>query len=109
MIGITDADKTVIVQWATERPIVKRVYLYGSRARGDHRPDSDIDLAIEMVGKNLEARYGAWMFWDKGNRKGLTLQLPYPVQLEWYDPEEPMLETVSPAVRKDGILIYERS
>ncbi len=27
-------------------PKVKIVYLYGSRARGDFRPDSDIDLAI---------------------------------------------------------------
>ncbi len=26
---------------------LKRVYLFGSRARGDHRDHSDIDLAIE--------------------------------------------------------------
>jgi uncharacterized protein len=25
---------------------VKAVYLFGSRARGDHRPDSDADLAV---------------------------------------------------------------
>lgn len=28
-------------------PFVNHVYLYGSRARGDHRPRSDIDLAID--------------------------------------------------------------
>lgn len=27
-------------------PFVEAIYLYGSRARGDHRPRSDIDLAI---------------------------------------------------------------
>jgi uncharacterized protein len=27
-------------------PFVEAIYLYGSRARGDHRPKSDIDLAI---------------------------------------------------------------
>ena len=26
----------------------RRVVLFGSRARGDHRPDSDVDLMIEM-------------------------------------------------------------
>jgi predicted nucleotidyltransferase len=28
-------------------PTVNKVILFGSRARGDHRPRSDIDLAIE--------------------------------------------------------------
>ncbi|MBI2380301.1 MAG: nucleotidyltransferase domain-containing protein [Gammaproteobacteria bacterium] len=27
-------------------PFVEAIWLYGSRARGDHRPRSDIDLAI---------------------------------------------------------------
>jgi predicted nucleotidyltransferase len=29
------------------RPAVRRVWLFGSRARGDHAPRSDIDLAVE--------------------------------------------------------------
>ena len=32
------------------------VILYGSRARGDHRPDSDIDLAIVTADAELEAQ-----------------------------------------------------
>lgn len=27
-------------------PFVEAIYLYGSRARGEHRPRSDIDLAV---------------------------------------------------------------
>ena len=49
------------------------------------------------------------MFWGNDNKKGKTLELPYPIQLEWYDPEEKMLETVGPAVKNDGILLYERA
>lgn len=30
-------------------PFVKEVYLFGSRARGDNRPRSDIDLAVRML------------------------------------------------------------
>jgi predicted nucleotidyltransferase len=29
---------------------VERAFLFGSRARGDHRPDSDLDLAIVLRG-----------------------------------------------------------
>lgn len=28
-------------------PAVRRVWLFGSRARGDHQPRADIDLAVE--------------------------------------------------------------
>jgi small ligand-binding sensory domain FIST len=41
-----DAIRTVVSAWAATEPLVRRIYLFGSRARGDNRPDSDIDLAI---------------------------------------------------------------
>ena len=37
----------VVADWAGGCPGIKRVFLFGSRVRGDHRPDSDLDLAIE--------------------------------------------------------------
>ena len=39
----------VIAQWADQRPAVERVYIFGSHVRGDARPDSDLDIAIEFV------------------------------------------------------------
>ena len=36
---------------------VKHAALFGSRARGDNRPDSDIDIMIEV---DPEARVGVW-------------------------------------------------
>ena len=33
-------------------PQVGAVYLYGSRARGDHAPRADIDLAVACPGAN---------------------------------------------------------
>jgi predicted nucleotidyltransferase len=35
-----------VVRWATLRPDVRAVGLAGSRARGDPRPDSDVDLVL---------------------------------------------------------------
>ncbi len=36
-----------IIAPIAERYGVERIYLFGSRARGDNRPDSDIDLRID--------------------------------------------------------------
>ena len=45
----------LVAQWADERPAIEKAYIFGSRARGDHRPDSDLDLAIEFA-SNLTTR-----------------------------------------------------
>lgn len=34
----------------SQEPSVRRVILFGSRARGDSRPRSDVDLAVEAPG-----------------------------------------------------------
>ena len=39
-----------VTQWAEGRPEVISVILFGSRARGDHRPDSDWDVAVLFEG-----------------------------------------------------------
>jgi predicted nucleotidyltransferase len=100
MMPLLDLDRTKIVEWARRHRLIKRVYLFGSRARGDHRPDSDIDLAVEM---DLDA----WFEWHPRYEKEPDLRLSHPVQLEWYRPGAG-LERVGNAVEKDGVLIYER-
>lgn len=38
---------------------IAALYLFGSRARGDHRADSDLDLAFE-VSEEAEPRFSLW-------------------------------------------------
>lgn len=45
--GISDQILQSIIQTCMVFPSVKRVILYGSRARGDYRNGSDIDIAID--------------------------------------------------------------
>jgi predicted nucleotidyltransferase len=36
----------LLADWITPAPGVTAVYLFGSRVRGDHRPDSDVDVRL---------------------------------------------------------------
>lgn len=52
MFGLKDKDIQSIRQVFANHPNVEKVMLYGSRAIGNHRPNSDIDFA--MIGNNLD-------------------------------------------------------
>ena len=51
---------------------LKGLYLFGSRARGDHRPDSDADVAVILED-------GDWIGWEE--RRALN-QLAYDPSLD---------------------------
>jgi predicted nucleotidyltransferase len=40
---------TAVADWADDAPGLERVYLFGSRVRGDNQPHSDVDVAIDLV------------------------------------------------------------
>jgi predicted nucleotidyltransferase len=50
-IGLPESDLTLIAHAAKQFPEIHQVILFGSRAKGTHKPGSDVDLAIK--GKNL--------------------------------------------------------
>lgn len=52
MIGLSDHEHALIVEVFKRYPEIEQAGLFGSRALGTHRPNSDIDLAI--WGKTLD-------------------------------------------------------
>jgi predicted nucleotidyltransferase len=54
-VNTIDEIRAVVSAWASDRPLVERVVLFGSCARRDHQPNSDIDLAITVIAQ--ESRY----------------------------------------------------
>ena len=48
--GIPQEAQRRLLDVVTRHPVVKEVWLYGSRAMGRHRPGSDIDLTVKGEG-----------------------------------------------------------
>lgn len=75
----------VINDWAETIPFVVAVYVYGSHVRGDHRPDSDIDLSFDLAQTDNAV---AW--WTTQHETGfpdLQVRLCHPLHLLPYRDE----------------------
>ena len=97
-MNLSEEDTRKIIEWAGRHPEIKKVYLFGSRARGNNHPKSDIDLAIEM-------EFLEWFDWHPKYKENPDLHLSHEVRLDWYE-RGAGLEIIEPAVVEDGILLY---
>ena len=102
---LSNNDEIAITEWAKACPLIAEVWLYGSRAKGNSRNDSDIDLAVITVGDTVGGRLAAYIFEVAGWRK--RLKLSSEVHLNQYDPEAVDTD-VSREIERDCILIYKR-
>ena len=57
-------------------PEVRAAYLYGSRARGDYKPQSDIDIAIDAPGMTPQHFAKLWSAID-------ALPIAFPLDCIW--------------------------
>lgn len=99
-MALSEEDVQEVTRWASKHLVIEKVYLFGSRARGDYRPESDIDLAVQMPENN-------WFDWHPNFERCPDLSLPYDIHLQWYSPKS--LKIVGSAVERDGICLYDRS
>jgi predicted nucleotidyltransferase len=61
-----------IVALARERFDAREVWLFGSRARGDHRPDSDWDILIVVDDAASDEALDPVRLWSVGRDAGLV-------------------------------------
>ncbi|MCF5098994.1 MULTISPECIES: nucleotidyltransferase domain-containing protein [Pseudomonas] len=77
-----------IASWASTQPLIRKVYLFGSRVRGTHMPSSDLDVAVEVC--TLQGDSGAFTTWtgEAHRLKALIVGVvPVNIDLEWYGGE----------------------
>lgn len=102
----------LLASWARGKPLVKRLYIFGSRARGDHRTDSDIDIAVELdpavfQGSDESGGLATWMFETKAWKAEIEKLLPFPVQLERFREEQ--TPTIRKGLAQSSHLVYEKA
>ena len=91
--------------WADAQPQVGRVWLYGSRVRGSHLPDSDLDVAIgvaRLLETDVEKEAFQVMLTTGSRELSAAIGLRVSVQ-------SVATPGVDVGVAECGVLIYERS
>lgn len=98
-----DAWREAILKWVQSTPLVTAVYLFGSRAKGCARVDSDIDLAFQCSADEAGNSLSVAIFNTEKWQQQLNDVLPKTVDLQHTIPEED--EIVWPAVQDHGLRI----
>jgi predicted nucleotidyltransferase len=105
--GEVTADKIVFaVQKIVELANPIRVVAFGSRARGNHRPDSDLDLAV--IVEKYDPKVDKCPLW----RSDLDVWMPIDLLVFGRERHEFMkdsLISVNRDVETEGITLYDRS
>jgi len=98
--GLSSKAISRIRQVFAEIPAVEKVVIYGSRAKGDYRPESDIDLTI--IGSAV-----TWHDLQTIERKIDDLLLPYKVDLSLHDHIDN--ENLIDHIKRVGKVFYEKA
>lgn len=72
-----------IADWAADAPLIVSIFVLGSRVRGDHCPDSDVDICVDCGGSADEI--AAWRIRNEATGyAALKSVLPGPLKLAPY-------------------------
>lgn len=98
---LLEKDRAEILRWAKTHSAIESIFLVGSRARGSHRPDSDIDLVIKCndEGQDWLAVFDPIKI-DVKERKNLKLSHPVDI-VPWSGSD-----TFRMRAQTEGIRIY---
>ena len=97
--------------WAAAKPLVNRLWVFGSRARGDHRQDSDLDIAIELDltaagGCDDSGGLATWMLDTTGWPEELQGITGLRIDLQHFDGAR--TPTIQSGLESSSVVVYEK-
>ena len=96
-----------IAKWAVFQPVVRKVYLFGSRVRGTHRPDSALDVAVEIVTMPCDEDPLTTWTCEAGRLKASIAGIvPIFIDLNWYGGAE-VTPCVHAGIEASSIVVYD--
>ena len=98
MFGLPDKTINMINEIFAEYSGIEKALIYGSRARGDYRNGSDIDLAL----------IGDVSFKEKTHISGLIYDLPIPYKCDLSIFKDIKNENLTEHIERVGKVFYER-
>jgi predicted nucleotidyltransferase len=102
-----DSIKETLQAWGAKTPCIRKIHVFGSRARSDYRSDSDLDISIEIDPlAGYESSVLTWIGEAEHWREQLEPRFPVKLDLELLDGEE--TPRISAGVRRSSIVVYER-
>jgi predicted nucleotidyltransferase len=82
-----------------------QIIAFGSRARGDHRPDSDLDLAVILDAPQEQVRRRLPQSVLQGIEMEISLVV---VSKSKYDLHRPWRNSVFNYIDREGLILYDR-
>jgi len=92
--------------WAAEKTLIRKLYIFGSFARGSANATSDLDIAVELV-KTDEEEDIVWIDNNATWKEEISKFMPIEIQLELYSGKTS--PTIQSGLVQSSILIYEKS
>lgn len=91
--------------WAAREPLILEVHFFGSRVKGTHHDNSDLDIAVLVDGPTEGEALANAIFEAKRWEQALAALLPVTIDLDSMSPDDVV---VTPSVREHGILVYAK-
>lgn len=106
---MTDVEKTILDKFKTilaARVNVYKLILFGSRARGDAAPSSDMDVLVVLEGAPTEKEFDlvSDCAWEAGFEHGIVVVPIVYSRSEWENSPE-RYSLLALAVEKEGVLL----
>jgi predicted nucleotidyltransferase len=99
-LGLLESDMLEISAVLEKFPQIEKAIIFGSRAKGNFKNGSDVDLALKGIDLNLEIIHEVSLLLNEDTK------MPYQFDvLSYFDIKEP---TLTEHIDRVGVLIFER-